>query len=45
MVSGPAPPREIGRRIQDYGERLLRLTLDWCDELQAAIERGDLDEL
>jgi DNA-binding PadR family transcriptional regulator len=38
------PGREIGRRVQDYGMRMHAETVAWCDDLEAAIRAGKLDD-
>lgn len=42
MIDRATPPREIGRRIQAYGRQLHGLTIDWCQEVEAAILAGEL---
>jgi PadR family transcriptional regulator AphA len=43
QVDRAAPPREIGRRVRDYGQRMLRLTIGWCEEMEAAILAGEIE--
>lgn len=43
QIDRAAPPREMGRRIRDYGQRMLQLTIDWCEETDAAIASGELE--
>jgi PadR family transcriptional regulator, regulatory protein AphA len=42
-VDRATPPREVGRRIRDYGQRMLRLTIAWCEEMEGAIASGELE--
>ena len=35
------PPRDRGRRIQEFGVRILEETVRWCDETDAALDRPD----
>jgi hypothetical protein len=43
-IGATEPPREIGRRIRDFGLEMYRLTAEWCDALEEAILAGELDD-
>jgi len=38
------PPREIGRRIREFGLELSGATVRWCEALEEAILAGELDD-
>lgn len=44
VIAALTPPRELGRHIQAYGTALYEATVAWCDDLEAAIRRGDLED-